>query len=530
MRRALVLIVLGAGLVGCTLNRAEENKIVVTATLSNTLAAVQSSPIPTQIEASPTPALTNTIEPTFPPLPTSIPATATIEPTATIPLSTSTPVPTRTPAGPPTVLPLDDGSGILIPDTGSSSALAAAGIETLPESLYYLSDHGDQAQVWRLRYGLTVPEQLTSDSSGVTLYDVASDGTLAYVTSGGNLVIGGVPFGLPAQGVQVTSLAWSPAGDWLAYTLRSDPPPTGAEPVDGLWLQNRNREASLLAPSVYTDDVRIYTGPLDWRPDGTELLVGHELDEDRSYSRASLTAWTVTPVWNADTLRPESYEFARWSINGNAIIASGGDQVMRIEPDTLGVAVLVGSNAGLSPYGAQQFANGTLIFAGGQQDSSLYLLADGQPAPQSITRPLTTSGRVEFLWDNLGQQVLIVVYESPGIPLGTAYLRDTAGELVDLTALLGAVGAPQWGPVFRAGDRARIQTTQGDSLNVRDGPGGSVLIQLANGTQVTVLGGPRWYDGSRWWRIQTADGIVGWAVESVTDSRGLPLRTLVPLG
>ncbi|MBN1558308.1 MAG: SH3 domain-containing protein [Lentisphaerae bacterium] len=538
---ALVLLV-----AGCNLSRQKE-PVVVTATPSGPILVQEPPPTATDapaaltdMDVTPSPAPTlpapPTATPTIPPRPTDTP-TAVLIPTFTPPQAT------RTPAGPPTVLPLDDGSGNVLPGTGSVNS-PIAGVENLPETLYYLSDGQGAPQVWRLRYGFAAPEQLSFSATGVAAFDVAPDGTLAYLTPGGEMVIGGVPFGPPPapEGSlpQVTALAWSPGGDWLAYTLRTpgaDQGAGGPHPADGLYIRDRAGQSFFLEPNVYAasaDDAsaRVFGGPMDWRPDGTEILVTTELAGGRAASRVNITTSAALPVWNTGTLPPGAYDTARWSVNGNAMIASGAGQVLRIEPDTLGVQVLLGTNAGLLPEGAQQFANGAVTFAAGPTSTAgpkrLYLIPAGQADPVPVSEALTESGRVEFLWDNLGQQTLLVVYEPGDSPLGAPLLRDQSGALRNLTALTGSMGSPRWGPAFKPGDAARVQTTAGDSLNLRAEPAGALIVPLATGTRVTVLGGPRRADGMAWWRVRTADGITGWAVESVIGPDGLPLRTLVP--
>jgi hypothetical protein len=110
--------------------------------------------------------------------------------------------------------------------------------------------------------------------------------------------------------------------------------------------------------------------------------------------------------------------------------------------------------------------------------------------------------------------------------LGTAYLRDENNSLVDLTALTDRRDRP-CGDQHLPGDLAHPHH-EGDSLNVRTAPGGEVLAGLVNASRVTITGGPEFYDGHWWWRVQTPDGISGWAVEAVTDDRGQRLRTLIP--
>lgn len=75
------------------------------------------------------------------------------------------------------------------------------------------------------------------------------------------------------------------------------------------------------------------------------------------------------------------------------------------------------------------------------------------------------------------------------------------------------------------GDRAEVFTTEGDRLNLRGGPGlrFEILGKLDKGAFVTLLEGPRKQDGLAWWKIRTADGTEGWAVERVETEQTLQL-------
>lgn len=527
MRRFLLLIILAALVGGCNLDQGDETPVVVTATMS--ASSFTRTPQPTATEAQMIPPTEITVTPTELSVTEIVQATSTPQPTFT-PLPTRGP--TRTPAGPPTVLPLDDGSGRPLAETGNNASafLPVEGVAALPEPLYYLSnDQNGAVQVWRLRYGVTTADQLTFHAVGVRAFDVAPDGRVAYITVNGEMVVDGIPFLPPNEGgtvAQFTALAWSPSGDWLAYTVRTLGAEQGEGPhaVDGLWIRNTAGSAALLEPSVYgTDEARTFTGPIDWRPDGTEMLVAYESSSTYDhYSRVNITDGTETQVILLDL----DFSAARWSVNGSAIIADGG-QVIRIEPDTLKYEVIA-CRWGCNPNQAQQFANGTVTFL--NETNQIVLVPAGQSEMIAVTDPLTEQGRVDFLWDNFGEQTLIVVYEPAETILGTAYLRDSSNTLTDLTPLTGAVGSPQWGAMFKAGDRARVQTLQGEALNLRSEPAGQVVTQLGNGWQLTILGGPRMADGSRWWQVQTTDGITGWAIESVTGATGLRQWTLIPLG
>jgi hypothetical protein len=81
-------------------------------------------------------------------------------------------------------------------------------------------------------------------------------------------------------------------------------------------------------------------------------------------------------------------------------------------------------------------------------------------------------------------------------------------------------------PGLRIGGQARVQTTEGDPLNVRSGPGRSnpILGRANNGDIVTVLQGPVAADGFNWWQIQLRNGLVGWSVDFADG-----IATLIPI-
>jgi dipeptidyl aminopeptidase/acylaminoacyl peptidase len=540
-RLLAVALALAVAPTACTLalNKPAVTPLVVTATLvvppntvtpAHTLAPPPTATVEPLPTASPEPAATDTPAPA----PTSTPGT---------PTPSATPAPTRTRPGPTPLPPLDDGSGGVVPGTGGAVAQLSpvAGLEALPATLYYLSANGGSIQVWRLRIGLSYPDQLTFSPDGVAAFDVAPDGTLAYLTPGGSLIVGGIPL-LPPQGTggsqgRVTALAWSPNGIWLAYTLvTADAAGAagGAHEVDGLWLRSSDGNTVRLQPSVYApdDSRRIFTGPLRWRPDSSEILAGYEIGAGTAFCRVLLSNSTLLPLWQPASLPPDSFTAATWNDNGTAIIASGAGAVRSIEPDTLQARSLIAPDSGFWPVEARQFAEGTLAFVDAPPGArrAIYLVPRGAGAPLTVVSGLPESGALDALWDDFARQVIIATRASEDALLGTPILYDTAGGLFDLTPLSGPAGVLRWGPAFRTGDEARVRTSEGDPLSLRATPGGEVLLSLVNGSWVRVTGGPRVQEGYRWWRVQTPNGVSGWVVEAVRDGQGELRRTLLPVG
>lgn len=533
-----ILILTLAALAGCTLTQEDRAPKVVTATPIAQFPTVTSA-----APATPTPAPTLTAVPQ--------------EPSATVPVETLAPTasptevrlpptlaPTRTPASPPTVPPLDDGSGRAIAGTGRD-ILALTGFDetdALPGTLYYLGGDAGAPQVWRLQWGLTAPEQLSFNPWGVAEYSVAPDGALAYVATNGEMTIGGLPIAPPVapNGTPLIpqALAWSPFGGSLAYILRTPEAEPGAEgdfSQDGLWLRGADGRTVHLAASEYgTAEHRIYTGPLSWRPDGTEVLTGVLTPEGFAVARVIVASGEVRPVWNSSDLTPGTYTGAQWSHDGAAIIADAGDRILRIQPETLNTQTLLAEDANLHPRRARQHANGTLTFAARPADEdsaawSLYLSAPGQDAPLPLTEPLVDGGAIEYLWGEFEPEAIIVAYESPDERYGAPYLLDAEGALRELTPLLGEIAAPSWGPLAVRTDTALIAGVDGEPVDFHGVPGGPVMSTLPEGALVTILSGPRLLDGQRWWEVRYVDGTSGWITEAVADERGVLRRVLIPL-
>lgn len=81
------------------------------------------------------------------------------------------------------------------------------------------------------------------------------------------------------------------------------------------------------------------------------------------------------------------------------------------------------------------------------------------------------------------------------------------------------------GPILAIGNGAIVNTTEGDTLRVRSGPGlsFSVTANLDPGVRVILLEGPRNAEGFVWWRVRTPSNQEGWVVESADG-----IRTLLP--
>jgi len=132
-----------------------------------------------------------------------------------------------------------------------------------------------------------------------------------------------------------------------------------------------------------------------------------------------------------------------------------------------------------------------------------------------------------------GAGVLVTVVEGPVQADGYIWWRVddgygragwvAGGDGEDLW-VNGDIGEPR--PVnrpVRLGDTVMVTVQFGRSLAVRYEPSKSSLRarRVLRGTRFAVIGGPVVVDGFRWWRVQRADGLVGWAAEGDGEDRWL---------
>jgi len=80
-------------------------------------------------------------------------------------------------------------------------------------------------------------------------------------------------------------------------------------------------------------------------------------------------------------------------------------------------------------------------------------------------------------------------------------------------------------PLFHVGQTVRVQTIDGEILNLRAAPTrqSDILIYIEDESRLELLEGPVEAEGFHWWRVRLPDGLEGWVVENDGD-----LQTLMP--
>ena len=84
---------------------------------------------------------------------------------------------------------------------------------------------------------------------------------------------------------------------------------------------------------------------------------------------------------------------------------------------------------------------------------------------------------------------------------------------------------PMPSPLFHVGQTVRVQTIDGEILNLRAAPTrkSDILVYIEDDTQLELLEGPVEAEGFHWWRVHTPDGLEGWVVENDGE-----LQTILP--
>ena len=216
----------------------------------------------------------------------------------------------------------------------------------------------------------------------------------------------------------------------------------------------------------------------------------------------------VTPMTTGDVIAIALSVNAGDSLNFSAAAI---DNLQRVDPLIVlvapdGAAVVADDDSGvnidavISDYVAPETGSYTLLVgnAGGYYHEGV-------------------DGRVRISLERKNAEGVVTVEPTPDATAAADVPEDPV-ESEELTASFST---------FRlfVGERAEVFTTEGDRLNLRSGPGlrFEILGKLDKGAFVTLLEGPRKQDGLAWWKVRTADGAEGWAVERVDTEQTLQL-------
>jgi hypothetical protein len=372
------------------------------------------------------------------------------------------------------------------PSSPTSTPTPLGGVD-LPRSLYFLAtdlaSDGYRRSVWRLDPGDTQVERVTAPELDVPSFDIwPGDGRVAYATEMGQLY-----WAMPEQEPlllydasgqaedtpMIESVAWSPEGDQLAFTLRHL-----SEQIksDGLWLLALGDERpTKLLGNRYLDpytgnvnDVRVITRPV-WSPDGSALLLTGQYWE-----------WTDVLWLDPVALDPSGANLhdppgdiwlnGSWTGDSRSILLSGigysqyGDLAL-VQRETGESELLISGEAeGLFVHNAHELQAGIAFLASdaaSPQDTRLYVGAriDGgfTFAAAGPDRGLCGSGYVrDIAWDLAGELAVI------SCDKGARLISLDGAVDVDLEPFLGPLGnngyriRAFWGPMPPAAPSAGL--------------------------------------------------------------------------
>ena len=304
---------------------------------------------------------------------------------------------------------------------------------------------------------------------------------------------------------------WSPDGHWLAFTLGFMD-----EGDDEIYIINV--DGSDLQRITYDDYGSNY---LAWSPDGQEIafttpeLYILNLSDGSSRHIGETLQETGGLAWSPDG---EQIAVRAATADGGYtlyLIDANGDNPRQVTDFQLG-----SGRISWSPDG-QQIAYRS---AQGCGDICILNLDDG--SHQCLTN--TAGAERDPAWSPDGSQIAFLasaeqrlcqnqVAEEPLIPGSQVFIMAADGTgLTQLTGTSEIFNGLVWSPVpaLQVGSSYAV-TAWGDRLNVRESPSqsGTVITQLLEGDVVTILEGPVDAEDYYWWRLRTADGTEGWAVE-----------------
>jgi len=331
-------------------------------------------------------------------------------------------------------------------------------------------------------------------------------------------------------------LSWSPNGHQLVFTYARGPE------APNMQIYTVNIDGSNLRRLTFADSY-INNHPV-WSPDGKYIVYtrGHYINN----------VWTSNLIiidTNGNLIREltsDSFQndFPHWTPDGKTIyyLSDNPDEgVLLMAIDTIGLNKRLLTTLpkpymaqfALSSDGGQIFFGSTLRYPCGDfytidiDGKNLKEIAkfpgDGQDPSWSQDSHYLILDVSPECWYTLGR---------PAEKWELNILDVQRGMLYELTSNPDWYPTyPSWSPVpaLQIGDQY-IVTDIGDKLNLRDEASlqGKVVKQLLKGDQVSVLEGPLDLDGYYWWRLRTADGIEGWAVDEAGWYKAIDRSALTP--
>ncbi len=543
---------------------------VIVAVPTLTPSVAPTTPAPPTITPSGLPLVTNTLIPlgvrTDTPPPTQITAAPGTIPAPVTPVeagftpqpATVTPLPTLATL-PPTALPTIAGVPQNVPDNPKARAFALSA-----------SGGAVTGSGFILPFGASTFARNPVDPSHMAVVDTRG---LLYMFFGGLTVDDGArvrvspfvadyePPSADQNQARVRQIGWSPDGQYLAFLVDAE-----ADDRDGIWYTNNPQPGGIqYAVQVFRECPLVLTactvdlvgGPFvynslrfEWNNRSDALLIELYLPGE------SRRAFAVVGLHANPTQLPRiyRYDYASWSWDGARVLASGGGEDGRvglrwIDPATGDVQMFLDSGAGgLWLQNAVQRPGGEIVALGSALGANSPMrLFDGGGVP--LTDPIGTAAPERVVWSPDRSAALVVVFDGFSTRY---YVASVSGSVQEITESIAGALAVEWvggvlpptsdqpgappTPTAPPSTQSRyglavnqqVQVIAPAGLNLRARPStDSPELALLNAFEyVVIIGGPVESEGLLWWQVQAANGMVGWAAESVN---GIQLLSREPL-
>lgn len=295
---------------------------------------------------------------------------------------------------------------------------------------------------------------------------------------------------------------------------------------------------------------------LKWSPQSDALLVGVSIPQENRDGIIILPR-----VYDEDfrSVRPPifRYQFGAWEMvqaqREERILVSGAAEdghvfVGWINPDgTFSELVFDAEANGLWMGFANQSADGRIFALGapGDRNGPREPLRIYNMSGQAITPAIGSSPGLpqRVAWSPDGAQVFVQTGGQQFIASVTGEVREITGDVAGAQAVNWVEGdlpasdvpppaAPGANPaelpsgviagsLYQTGQQLRVYVQE---LNIRSGPDvtlDTVRAALLPGEYVAILAGPVNTPGITWWRVQTADGAIGWIAGEINGAATL---------
>ncbi|MCY3917081.1 MAG: SH3 domain-containing protein [Chloroflexi bacterium] len=354
-------------------------------------------------------------------------------------------------------------------------------------------------------------------------------------------------FGVPSieeNKNRVLELDWSADGQQFSFRVA---PPSGADTANaGVWFwQPRNEtqydptypiirdcpnEGYHSCSLVHASNARLWqTRAVAWSPipGSNTLLLTVELPDERRNALAIAQAIREQSPHQASRA-PHfiRYDYGHWNLNGQGIIVSGrrpdGRVIIgEVQDDLTGERVILdGTARGLWLRDAARRPNGAIVALGrpGAPGSGPVALYDQSGTQISGFIGHAPPEDVRWLPDR-SMVVVSVQGRQYAVQVDGGRVTDATGQLSDPQFSAGGFASSAIpsgvieGAEYRPGEQLRLAR----NMNVRQNPSTNspVIGGLETGDYVAILAGPHRESRYEWWRVQTANFVVGWIAAKI---------------